>query len=104
MSDNPYADAPSYRRWRQAIGQTPAADVDPVVALPFTITPTDKIVSAGSCFAQHIARHFLLNGFNYLVTETAHPILSADMAADFNYGLYSARYGNIYTTRQLLQL
>jgi hypothetical protein len=104
MSDNPYANAPSYRRWRQAVVQTPAADVDPVINLPFTIAPTDRIVSAGSCFAQHIARHLSQNGFNYLITETAHPILSADVAESFGYGLYSARYGNIYTARQLLQL
>jgi hypothetical protein len=104
MSDNPYADAPGYRRWRQAVAQTPASDVDPVIKLPFTIAPADRIVSAGSCFAQHIARHLLQNGFNYLITETAHPILSAEVAESFGYGLYSARYGNIYTARQLLQL
>jgi hypothetical protein len=104
MSHNPYVDAPSYRRWRQAVALTPAADIDPVINLPFTIAPTDKIVSAGSCFAQHIARHLQRNGFDYFVSETAHPLLPADIAESFGYGLYSARYGNIYTSRQLLQL
>lgn len=104
MTDNPYVDAPDYRRWRKAIGQTPPSEVDPVTGLPFTIGREDKIVSAGSCFAQHIARHLLQNGFRYLVTETAHPVLPADTAEAFGYGQYSARYGNIYTTRQLLQL
>jgi hypothetical protein len=104
MTDNPYVKAPGYRRWRQAIAQTAPAEVDPVTALPFTIARGDRIVSAGSCFAQHIQRHLLKNGFNYLITESAHPLLSAEMAENFGYGLYSARYGNIYTTRQLLQL
>jgi hypothetical protein len=104
MSDHPYTDAPDYRRWRQAMVQTRPSDIDPVLDAPFTIAPTDKIVSAGSCFAQHIARHLQKNGFNYFVTETAHPLLPADIAESFGYGLYSARYGNIYTSRQLLQL
>jgi hypothetical protein len=102
--DNPYSDVASYRRWNQAIARTAPAEVDPVTFSPFTITRSDKIVSAGSCFAQHIRRHLVENGFNYLFTETAHPLLSADVADKFGYGLYSARYGNIYTARQLLQL
>lgn len=104
MSHNPYTDAPSYRRWQQAIAQTVGADVDPVVSCPFTITREDRIVSAGSCFAQHITRHLLRGGFNYLLAEAPHPLLSEQVAAKFGYGLYSARYGNVYTTRQLLQL
>jgi hypothetical protein len=104
MSNHPYTDAPDYRRWRQAMVQTRPSDIDPVMDAPFTIAATDKIVSAGSCFAQHIARHLQKNGFNYFVTETAHPLLPADVAESFGYGLYSARYGNIYTSRQLLQL
>jgi hypothetical protein len=104
MIDNPYRNAPGYRRWHQAIARAAPAEVDPVTLVPFTITRDDKIVSAGSCFAQHISRHLVGSGFNYLVTETAHPLLSVDVAEKFGYGLYSARYGNIYTARQLLQL
>jgi GSCFA family len=104
MIDNPYSNAPGYRRWHQAIARTAPAEVDPVIVSPFAITRGDKIVSAGSCFAQHIRRHLVANGFNYLVTETAHPLLSTEVADKFSYGLYSARYGNIYTARQLLQL
>jgi len=36
--------------------------------------------------------------------EPAPPGLDAKAAADYGYGLYSARYANIYTSRQLLQL
>jgi len=104
MTDNPYTDAPGYRRWRQAVAQTPPGEIDPVTRLPFTIGREDKIVSAGSCFAQHIARHLLQNGFSYFVAETAHPLVPAETAEALGYGLYSARYGNIYTARQLLQL
>ena len=55
-------------------------------------------------FAQHIARHLQASGFSYFVTETAHPLFNIQLTRDYNYGVFSARYGNIYTSRQLLQL
>jgi hypothetical protein len=100
---HPYAGAAPHRLWRKAVTAL-GEDADPVVAFPFRLTPKDKVVAAGSCFAQHVARRLKAAGFGFLVTETAHPILPAEVAAAFNYGGYSARYGNIYTARQLLQL
>ena len=38
------------------------------------------------------------------MTEPAHPILPQATAEAFHYGRFTARYGNIYTARQLLQL
>jgi hypothetical protein len=61
-------------------------------------------VTAGSCFAQHIARYLRNNGFNYLVAETALSSMPAELAERYSYGMFSARYANIYTTRQLVQL
>ncbi len=63
---------------------------------PFGIGRSDRIATAGSCFAQHIARTLVAQGFDYLVTETG--------PEDQGFGLYPARFGNIYTARQLLQL
>jgi hypothetical protein len=78
--------------------------MDPVVQAKFRLQRGDRIATAGSCFAQHIAQWLRGHGFNYLVTETAHPLLPPDIAGRFNYGLYTARFGNIYTSRQWLQL
>lgn len=80
------------------------AAVDPVLFGRFKIAREDKVVTAGSCFAQHIARNLSKAGFNFHVTETAHPLARPSIAADYGYGMFSARYGNIYTSRQLLQL
>jgi hypothetical protein len=102
MSEHPYSSLPDYCFWRRAIAGVATQDVDPVVSAKFKITRSDRIATAGSCFAQHIARHLAQSGFNYFVTETAHPIV-AGMANDYNYGLFTARYGNIYTSRQLVQ-
>jgi hypothetical protein len=101
---HPYSGIPGYRRWRAGVAELLPADFDPVVAFPFKITAGERIAAAGSCFAQHVARHLRLRGFEFLDTEPAHPLLPTDTAREFGYGLFSARFGNIYTSRQLLQL
>jgi len=103
MAEHPYRTLPDSAYWRRAVAAQGAA-VDPVVGDFPLISRTDKVATAGSCFAQHVARHLAGSGFNYLVTEQAHPILEPQAARDAGYGLYTARYGNIYTTLQLVQL
>jgi hypothetical protein len=68
------------------------------------IRPDTRIASAGSCFAQHISRALRERGYHYLVTEEAPATLPPELAARWQYGVFSARYGNIYTPLQLLQL
>jgi peptidoglycan/LPS O-acetylase OafA/YrhL len=80
------------------------AEVDPVGAFTLRITPETRVATAGSCFAQHIARHLQQAGFHYFVAEDAHPILPHAVRKAHHYGVFSARYGNIYTARQLRQL
>ncbi len=104
MASHPYSKIPPQQRWRAAMALPAPAEVDPVVGMPFGITREDRIATAGSCFAQHIGRHLSQRGFHRLVTETAHPIVPADVAASMQYGVYTARYGNLYTARQALQL
>jgi hypothetical protein len=100
---HPYLGAAPHRLWRKAVAQ-PAAETDPVIDFPFQIGPEDKVCTAGSCFAQHISQRLRESGFAFLVTESAHPILPVATAERFNYGRFTARYGNLYTARQLLQL
>jgi hypothetical protein len=104
MTDNPYTHLPDRSFWRRAVAQVPAPDVDPAGDFDLRIGTDTKVATAGSCFAQHIARHLSNSGFHYYVAEQGHPILSAAVRSEQNYGLYSCRYGNIYTARQLLQL
>jgi hypothetical protein len=77
--------------------------LDPVTAPRFKLSLSHKIATAGSCFAQHISRRISELGFNYFVTERGDH-LSAEDRVRLNYGVFSARFGNIYTARQLLQL
>lgn len=101
---HPYQDMPSYTRWSKAVAGLPRSEVNPDVNFPFKIEKSDRIATAGSCFAQHIARRLETIGGNYFVAEAAHPILSRELREKYNYGTFSARFGNIYTPRQLLQL
>jgi hypothetical protein len=64
---------------------------------------TKKIASAGSCFAANVAVHLQSTSTEYLFEEQKHPFI-ANIKNSYNYESYSARYGNIYSTRQLLQL
>ncbi len=93
---NPYKNLPNAAFWRRSVSGPAPEEVDPVTTPPFQLGPDDLIATAGSCFAQHIARTLKDLGFRYLETETG-PV-------ERSFGVFSARFGNLYTTRQLLQL
>ena len=93
---NPYRSQPDHAFWSRAVARPAAEDVDPVVNPRFVLGRQDRIVTAGSCFAQHMSRALQAQGYRYLVTEPG--------GEDRNFDVYPARFGNIYTARQLLQL
>ena len=103
MSHHPYRALPAKAFWKRSVAEVAPDAIDPVGRFDLRIDPGMKIATAGSCFAQHIARHLEESGFTYHVAERAHPLL-ADLGREHGYGIYSARYGNIYTSRQLRQL
>lgn len=103
MSSNPYHGLPDHNFWRRSVSVVDRHLLDPVVSPKFTIASDDKVATAGSCFAQHISRRLQAIDFNYYITEQA-PDLTPAEGRRRNFGVFSARYGNIYTTRQLLQL
>lgn len=98
---NPYRGLPPHHFWRSAVAELAATAVDPIVAPRFVIGRGDRIATAGSCFAQHISRKLKHSGYRYMVTERrpAHAF-----AVRENYGTFTARFGNIYSVRQLRQL
>jgi len=101
---HPYRDLPARQFWSRSIAGVPPFAVDPVSEPPFRLSKSERIATSGSCFAQHIARELLNSGFNYFVTEPGPESMSVAERKARNYGLFSARYGNVYTVRQLLQL
>ena len=103
MQANPYAGRADHTFWRRTMAGRPMHEVDPVTDATFRISERDRVATAGSCFAQHIARTLVRLGFSYLVTERA-PSRHAGADEAGGYGVFPARFGNIYTARQLLQL
>ena len=101
---NPYKSQPAHSFWRGAVSETHVADLENLW-VPLPLTRQDKVATAGSCFAQHIGRNLKARGACYVDMEPAPPIFADDAEARrFGYGVFSCRYGNIYTSRQLLQL
>lgn len=104
VEKHPYSDLPASRYWKSAVADRHATDLDDLYRPKFTLSRTDRIAVAGSCFAQHVGRNLLAQGFSVLDREPAPAPLAPDVAQTYGYGIYSARYGNIYTARQLVQL
>jgi hypothetical protein len=101
---NPYSRLPDYCFWRKSVEAVPISEVDPVVGAKFKISTQERIATAGSCFAQHIARTLAREGYNYFVAESAPSGMTPEEASERGYGVFSARYGNVYTMRQMVQL
>lgn len=101
---HPYTGLPGQSFW--STGVVAGHPLQPVglYKKKFSIGPNDRIATAGSCFAQHISRHLRASGYTVLDVEPPPPNIPQELARRFGYLTYSARYGNLYTTRQLLQL
>lgn len=104
MGKNPYSDLPKSAFWKTGVAQENPYAIEGIYKKKFDIPVDAKIATAGSCFAQHISRHLKKNGYNVLDVEPLPPGLPENLHQKFGYSMYSARYGNIYTVRQLLQL
>jgi hypothetical protein len=104
QATNPYRHLPDHQFWRRGVERVAMNAVDPVVRPGFPLAPQDRIATAGSCFAQHISRTLQRHGFNYYVSEQHDGTGNPDDARERNFGVFSARFGNIYTARQLVQL
>lgn len=100
---NPYRKAKDYQFWRREVAGKDVHAFDPVVQPKFLIGRDMTVATAGSCFAQHISARLSDIGFNYYVAEAGLE-LSSEERKRRGFGVFSARYGNIYTTRQLIQL
>ncbi len=98
---NPYQHLPGNAFWRSGVADTAAEKIRRLWQPGFEINRDMAIVTAGSCFAQHIGRALKERGYLWYDAEPA-PGPEALRRA-FYYGVFSFRTGNIYTTRMLRQ-
>jgi hypothetical protein len=73
------------------VAAVPPDAVNPALPSPLRLTQAHRLATAGSCFAQHVGAELARHGFNFLVTEAAHPVLDPDLAAAAGYGRFTAR-------------
>ena len=110
----PYSSQPERAFWSRAVAIKHATEMsglfDRIPGLAGA-----SFATAGSCFAQHFGRALKSRGLRYMDYEPAPTFLYAkaayydppppfsdpEDAARFGYGVYSCRYGNIYSVRQL---
>ena len=101
---HPYKGLQDNAFWKRAVASVHYEDMSDLWVPP-EMSGNEKFATAGSCFAQHLGRHIARRGRdNYLDFEKAPLSLPSSQHGRFGYGIYSCRYGNIYTTRQLLQV
>jgi hypothetical protein len=114
---NPYVNLKEAAFWSSGVVNTSPFSINSIYKKKWEIRPEEKIATAGSCFAQHISKYMKSSGFNVMDLEppphwnVLHSksgnvigTIDEDVAKRFGYLLYSARFGNIYTVHQLLQL
>lgn len=101
---NPYDDLGPAAFWRSAVAGASGEDISALYRPKFALTRDMAFATAGSCFAQHLGRALRGTGCTVVDCEPAPAGLPDDIAARYGYGLYSCRYGNIYTSRQMVQL
>lgn len=104
QSRSPYEGLPETAYWRTAVSQTAPLEPGQIYTPKFPIDKSMKIATAGSCFAQHVGAALRQNDFNVIDAEPLVPGFSDKLAHRYGFRLYSARYGNLYTVRQLFQL
>lgn len=100
---NPYQRVGPEAFWKHAVASHSPFEIGGLWTPKYPVTPAMPIVTAGSCFAQHIGKALAARGYAWHNAEPAPPMLDEETARRFNYGIFSFRTGNIYTTRMLRQ-
>ncbi|PZQ51473.1 MAG: GSCFA family protein [Rhodovulum sulfidophilum] len=101
---SPYAQLPPRAFWRSGVSERAPLDPGDVYVPRFRVSRDMRIATAGSCFAQHVGRALRESGFNVLDAEPLPAAIPEALAQRFGYRVFTGRYANIYTTRQLAQL
>jgi hypothetical protein len=100
---HPYSDLPKDSFWRTAVAERAAFDIEGLWKPKFRLKKRAPIITAGSCFAQHISRALTARGYRWLDAEPAPEHMTEAARRDYYYGTFSFRTGNIYTPKMLQQ-
>jgi hypothetical protein len=104
LSISPYSDLPPEAFWSSGVANRNQLEPGNLYNPTIGISRRTRFTTAGSCFAQHVGRALRLANLNLNDTEPMPGRVPDKLANRFGYRLFSARYGNIYTVRHMLQL
>lgn len=99
---NPYVDLPSRAFWRSGVAEAGLFGLNTLWKSKWQLPADARFATFGSCFAQHISRALVERNLNWLNAELPPPRTPGPLAQAYNYGVFSARTGNIYSAAQLL--
>lgn len=99
----PYDNRPAHTFWRSAVAEPGLFGYNDLWSSKWTLPKNASFATYGSCFAQHISRALVSKGKNWINAEPAPGGTPPELAKTYNYEVYSARTGNIYTAAQLRQ-
>ena len=102
MSQHPYKAQPASAFWSRSVSENFKPD-ELVSSGKKLLKISDKVTSAGSCFASNLVPYIESAGLTYIRTEHI-PSIFSNLGQNLGYANFSAAYGNVYTARQLLQL
>ena len=100
MADNPYSQLEDRAFWRRAVADAGILGLSDLWRCKFDLPARPSFATYGSCFAQHISRAVQARGLPWVDAEPAPAGTPEHVARAFNYGVFSARTANIYTTPQ----
>lgn len=100
--DNPYRHLSPEAFWRSGVADCGLFGMTGLWTGRFALPQNAVFTTFGSCFAQHLSRALLARNMAWLDAEPAPGKTPPELAAKYNYGVFSARTGNIYTAAQLL--
>ncbi len=87
MSNNPYKAQPKRAFWRTAVSDVHYANLF-AMWQPMALQRSDKVATAGSCFAQHIGNNLAQRGADFMDMEPAPPVFpSVVEARRWGYGV-----------------
>ncbi len=99
----PYTNLPPRNFWSPAVAKRDALAISELWTAKWPVNLGDAVATFGSCFAQHFGKALTLRGFNWTNYEPGIAGLSPATVEAFNYNVFSARTGNIYTVGILEQ-
>ncbi len=100
---HPYAGLSAPHFWKASVANRAAGEIALGWKPKFAISRETRVLTAGSCFAQHISRALRREGFRWVDAEPAPEGMPDQERAEGGYGVFSFRTGNIYSAALLKQ-